>query len=111
MVIADHIAYATRISREGQERLCVAAGIDAPQWEDREFPEPDTREQTRQLTGRDFDDLITDQDILGRRPYLCAICRGTFTVDEYQRVKGLARRGGRPNPFGTGDETHEACAK
>ena len=113
MVATDDIAYATRISRAGTQRLCAAAGIEPPEWEDREFPEPDTREQTRQLTGLDFNDLIKDQDILSRRPYLCAICGGTFTVRQFQRVGWLAGRNGRPNPFRTPDEaqTHEACEK
>jgi hypothetical protein len=113
VVAADDIAYATRISRTGSQRLCAAAGIEPPEWEDREFPEPDTREQTRQLTGLDFDDLIKDQDILSRRPYLCAVCGGTFTVGQFRRVKWLARRNGEPDPFGTEDgaQTHEACGQ
>jgi hypothetical protein len=108
-VIQDDVAYATKISPEGTRRLCEAAGITQSKWEDREFPEPDTREQTRQLTGRDLDELITERDIVSRRPYICASCGRTFTVAEYFRIKGLARRGHRPNPFGSGDEVHESC--
>ena len=108
---SDNIAYATRISPEGQERLCRTAGIEPPEWEDQEFPEPDTREQTRQLTGRDFDDLIEDADDLSRRPYLCSVCGGTFTIDEYQKIKGMARRNHEPNPFLSREASHEDCVR
>ncbi len=110
-MVQGNIAYATKVSPEGQKRLCRAAGITPPEWEDREFPEPDTREQTRQLTGLDFDDLVTDEDILSRHPYTCVICGGTFTVDQYWAVKYLARRNHSPNPFEKGEQCHESCAR
>jgi hypothetical protein len=109
-VSADELAYAIRISREAQQRLRKAAGIDSVDWAEGEFPEPDTRDQTRKLTGLDFDDLVKQDEILSRRPYVCGTCEGTFTLEQYQRVRHLARIKEEPNPFGSGREVHEACS-
>jgi hypothetical protein len=105
----DRIAHATKITPEGSRRLCEAAGITPPQWEDREWPEDEMRQQTKSLTGRDFDDIISERDILSRRPYLCASCGGTFTVDEYFRIQLSTNLNDKDNPFESNSAIHESC--
>ena len=70
---------------------------------------PKIQDICKALTGRDFDDIIREGDILSRRPYFCATCGGTFTIDESKKVSGTARRKSQTNPFGSGSETHEVC--
>ena len=105
----DRIAYAMKITPEGSRRLCEAAGITPPQWEDREWPKHQTRRQTKSLTGRDFDDIISERDILTRRPYLCASCDGTFSVDEYDRIHLSTKLNDKENPFESHIAIHESC--
>ena len=110
VVTDDNVASAIRISHDGQQRMRHVAGIWNTEWEDQEFPESDTRRQASRLVGRELDDLITEADVVSRRPYVCASCGGTFTVSEYFKVKGNARRNNQPSPFGSGSEAHEACS-
>ena len=109
LAVADNIAYAITVGPEGQKRLAAAAGMAPRTWDDREFSEPEAREQARRLTGRDFDDIITEGDILTRRPYRCAVCDGCFTIDQYWKVRKIFRQNGQANPFRSGAETHHNC--
>ena len=103
------IAYAIEITPEGQRKLRDSAGIENPDWFEGDYPEPDVRDQALKLAGRELDELIGDADIAGRRPYLCASCGGTITVQEYREVKGAARRRGERNPFLSDRVTHANC--
>ena len=98
------------ISPKGAERLCAAAGLDPPAWERMQTPEPVLREQTRQLTGQQLEDIITEEDVLSRRPYLCGVCGGTFTTDEFSRLRHDARQNGLPDPFATDRPVHGSCS-
>jgi len=109
-VDSDKVAHAIRLSPEAQLRLRKAAGIASIDLYGDESPEPDTRDQTRSLTGLDFDDLVKEGEILSRRPYVCAVCEGTFTVEQFHRVRHEARIRGEPNPFTSGQEVHEECS-
>jgi hypothetical protein len=109
LVVTENIACAITIGPEGQKRLTAAAGMAPRKWEDREFSEPEAREQARRLTGQDFDDIITEDDILTRRLYRCAVCDGCFTTDQYWEVRNIFRQNGQANPFRSGAETHLNC--
>ena len=106
---SDDVAYAVRLSAEAQLRLQEAAGITSVDLHEGEFPETDTRDQARSLTGLDFDDLVKEGDILSRRPYACGTCGGTFTIEQYRQVRRRARISGEPNPFTSGQAVHEEC--
>jgi len=67
------------------------------------------RYQTWSLTGLDVDDLVTEADILSRRPSLCTVCGGTFTVEQFRRVRHRTRVTGEPNPFVSDRQTQEVC--
>jgi hypothetical protein len=112
MVIDDpqDAVQAISISPKGTERLCGAAGLPTPPWIRGETPEPVLQNQTRQLTGRSLEDIITADDILSRRPYRCAICGGTFTSVEFSRLRHEARRNGLVDPFSTEAPAHGRCA-
>jgi hypothetical protein len=107
--VASDIAYAVEITPEGQRKLRDAAGIENSDWFGGDYPEPDVWDQALKLTGRELNELISDADIAGRRPYLCASCGGTFTVQEYREVKGTARRRGERNPFWSDRVSHPNC--
>ena len=66
---------------------------------------------TRQLTGQNFDDLITENDVLSRRPYLCRVCGRTFTIDEFNRTRHDARVNGLLDPFAANAPVHRDCTK
>ena len=112
MVIDDpqDAVQAISLGPKGTERLCSAAGLPTPPWIRRETPEPVVQNQTRQLTGRSLEDIITADDILSRRPYRCAICGGTFTSVEFSRLRDEARRNGLVDPFSTEAPVHGRCA-
>ncbi len=101
-------AYATKITPEAQRRLCEATGITPPEWKDREFPEHELRQQ-KTLTGRNLEDILSDGDILSRRPYVCFVCRGSFTVAEYWRIQLWAEMNEAANPFESNAAMHESC--
>jgi hypothetical protein len=102
-------AYAIKITHESRRRLCEAAGITPPEWEDREFPEHELRQQTKSLTGHNLEDVLSEKDILSRRPYACASCGGAFTVDEYWRIQTSAEMNEGANPFESNAALHESC--
>lgn len=105
----ENTAYAIKITREAQLRLCEAAGVNPPEWEDRVWPEHEMRAQTMSLTERDFDEILFDKDIVSREPYLCSSCGGKFTVDEYHRIQMWADANHKENPFEANAAIHEAC--
>ena len=107
--VARDIVYAIEITPEGQTKLRDAAGIENSDWFVGDYPEPDVRDQALKFAGRDFDELVTDTDIAGRRPYLCASCCGTFTLQQYREIKGTARGRGELNPFLSDRQTHSNC--
>jgi hypothetical protein len=109
MLNGDNTAYAITITRAAQVRLCDAAGINPPEWEDRAWPEHEMRAQTKSLTRRDLDEILHAEDVVSRRPYLCSSCGGTFTVDEYVRIEMWADVNDRVNPFESNVAIHEAC--
>jgi hypothetical protein len=65
----DDIVYAIKISPHGAALMCGAAGITPPEWEDRDWAESDVQRQARSLTKRPLDELITEVDIVSRRPF------------------------------------------
>ena len=67
------------------------------------------RNQTRQLKGKHLEEIITEDDVLSRRPYRCGICGGTFTSEEFKRLPGEARRSGLPDPFLADAPVHRGC--
>jgi hypothetical protein len=107
--LALEIVYAVEITPEGQRKLRDAAGIENSDWFVGDYPEPEVRDQALKFAGRDFNEVVGDADIAGRRPYLWASCGGTFTVQEYREVKGTARRRGELNPFLSDRVTHSNC--
>ena len=107
---SDDVACAIRLNAEAQLRLRKAAGISLVDIYEDEFPEPDTRHQTRSLTDLEFDDLVKEGEIISRRPYRCTVCGGTFTIDQYHRIQHQARIIGEPNPFTAGRAVHEECS-
>ena len=107
---AQDVVQAISISPKGTERLCGAAGLPTPPWKRRETPEPVLQNQTHQLTGKSLEDIVTEDDVLSRRPYRCAICGGTFTFVEFTRLRHEARRNGVGDPFSTDAPVHGSCA-
>ena len=110
MSSTDGIVCAIRISPHGAEQLCIAAGITPPKWEDREWADIDVQRQVQSLTRRPLHEIVSDDDILSRRPYRCAICDGTFTVRQFDHLQKLSRRSGTPRPFDSGHPIHEECS-
>jgi hypothetical protein len=107
----DEIVYAITVSRAAQRRLCEAANITpVPEWRGEPFPEPELLQITRQLTGREFDDLVRPDEILRRAPYTCAVCGRTFTPADYRKARHAARRAGVLNSFLNGHPAHVACS-
>lgn len=104
----ENTACAIKITREAHIRLCEAAGINPPEWQDRFWPEHEMRAQTLSLTKRDLDGILFEDDI-SRRPYLCTSCGGNFTVDEYVRIEIWAEVNHNVNPFETNSAIHEGC--
>jgi hypothetical protein len=104
-VASDEIVYAIGISAHGAALLCSAAGISPPEWEDREWAEPMVRSQTLGLTKRSLEEIIAEDDILSRRPIVCSLCGGSFTVDQYDRL-GRMHRDRRYETVGL---VHEGC--
>jgi hypothetical protein len=107
--VAQDAVQAISIGPKGAERLCAATGLPTPPWEQRETPEPVLQNQTRQLTGKSLEDIITEDDVLSRRPYRCGICGGTFTTEEFNALRGEARRSGLPDPFMADAPVHRRC--
>lgn len=106
----NDIVHAVTVNRAAQRRLCEAAKISPiPDWRNEGTPEPDLREMTRQLAGRDFDDLVKPQEVLSRTPYICVVCGDTFTSDEFRQTRHAARTVRLANPFTTGHQTHIRC--
>lgn len=105
----DHTACAIKITREAQIRLCEAAGIGPPKWEDRSWPEHELRAQTLSLTQHDLDEILFEEDVVSRRPYLCTSCGGNFTVDEYVDIQMWAEVNHKVNPFEADTAIHGAC--
>jgi len=106
-MVSDDIACAMRLRDEAQLRLRNAAAITLADIVEDEAPEPDTRAQTQRLTGLTFDDLVKKGDVLSRRPYVCAGCGESFTVEQYHHVRNRARISGEPKPFTSGRAVHE----
>ena len=109
VAVARDIVCAIEITPKGQRKLREAAGIENSDWFEGDYPEPDVRDQALKFAGRDLNELVSYADISGRRPYLCASCGGTFTLQEYREVKGTARKRGELNPFMSGRVTHLNC--
>jgi hypothetical protein len=107
--VAQDAVQAISLGPKEAERLCAAAGLPTPRWTRRETPEPVLQNQTRQLTGKSLEDIITEDDVLSRRPYRCGICGGTFTTEEFNRLRHDARRSGRPDPFMADAPMHRGC--
>ena len=105
----DDIAYAIRLTPEGEARLAMAARAQLSQWSVLEWAEPFLREACLQLTRRRLEEVISPDDVISRRPFLCAKCGGTFTVAEYESIKGAAGRRGTPDPFWSGKAMHRRC--
>lgn len=59
MTATDDVAYAIKISAAGAARMCADAGIQPPEWQDREWAEIDVRRQTQSLTGSSLDEVIS----------------------------------------------------
>src|ERR1700728_3721377 len=109
MIPTDDIIYAVKISPTGSARLCAAAGIDPPDWEDQEWAEIDVQRQTQSLTGRKLVEIISEDDIVSRRPFRCTVCGEPFTIEQFDRLPHLHREPGEPRPFDSVDPIHEAC--
>jgi hypothetical protein len=109
-VVLDDVMHAIRISAHGWALLCAAAGIAPPKYEGREWAEPDVQDQTQSLTGRPLSSIIAEGDIISRRPYRCASCGGTFTIEEFHRLRDLARRADALRPFDSVEPVHESCS-
>ena len=71
--------------------------------------EIDARRQTRSLAGRELDEIISEDDIVNRRPCRCTVCGGTFTVEQFDRLRRLHSESGKPGPFDCVDPVHETC--
>jgi hypothetical protein len=110
MIPTDDTVYAIKISPTGAARLCAAAGIAPPDWEDREWAEIDVQRETQSLAGRKLDEIISEDDIVSRRPFRCTICGEPFTIDQFDRLRRLHRERGKPRPFDSVDPIHEACS-
>jgi hypothetical protein len=106
---ADDLAYAIKISPHGAVLLCSAAGIEPPKWEDREWVEPIVQSQSWGLATRNLYEIISEDEIISRRPIRCAVCGGTFSIDEFMRLRDLSRRHRLPDPHETIQITHEKC--
>jgi hypothetical protein len=104
-------AYAIKITREAQVRLCEAAGINPPEWKDRAWPEHEMRAQSLSLAGRDFDDIVSDRDVVSRHPYRCSSCGDAFTIDEFRRIQRWADANHMEDPFEANAAMHEACGE
>ena len=109
MAPSDDLAYAIKISPSGSDRICAAAGIEPPEWQDREWAEIDVRRQLRSLASRSLEDVITDADIASRRTYRCAVCAGTFTIQQFDDVRRRSRERHEPRPFETSEPIHVDC--
>jgi hypothetical protein len=105
----ENTAYAIKITREAQVRLCEAAGINPPEWEDRAWPEHEMRAQTLSLTERDFDEILSGNDIVSRQPYKCTSCGEQFTIDEFNRIQRWADANHTDNPIEANAAIHESC--
>jgi hypothetical protein len=79
-------------------------------YEDKEWAEPDVDAQTKSLTGRYLSEVIGNADIVSRRPYLCAVCAGPFTIEQFHQLRRLSRQAGLPRPFDSVEPVHEGCA-
>jgi hypothetical protein len=73
MIPTDDTIYAIKISPAGSASLCAAAVVAPPDWGDREWL-IDIQRQTRSLTGRELDEKISEDDIVSRRLFRCAVC-------------------------------------
>ena len=104
------VACAIRLTPAGEARLAAAAGTQLSEWNALEWGEPFLREACRQLTGQALEEVITEGDVISRRPFLCAKCGGTFTVAEYESIKGAAGRRRTPDPFWVDEARHRHCA-
>lgn len=108
-MVADGLANAIKISSEGSVLLCSAAGLDPQEWEDREWAVPMVQSQTWGLARRNLFEVISEQHIISRRPILCPACGGTFSADEFMRLRRSNLRSGLPDPHETLELTHENC--
>ncbi len=105
----DDLAYAIKISPHGAALLCSAASIDPPSWEDREWAEPVVQSQSRGLTGKSLYEIITEDEIVSRRPLLCVKCGETITAAQFMEMRSLSKREGLPDPGETLVATHQEC--
>ena len=109
VMASDDLAYAIKISPHGAALLCSAAGIDPPVWEDREWAEPLVQSQSWGLTRKSLYEIITDDDIVSRRPLLCARCGETITAAQFMEMRSQSKRKGLPDPGATLVATHQEC--
>jgi hypothetical protein len=106
---SDDLAYAIKISPEGWVLLCSAAGIEPPEWKDREWPEPMVQSQTWGLARKNLFEVISEEHIMSRRPLLCPECGGTFEADQFMRLRRSNLEKGLPDPNETLELAHEVC--
>ena len=116
LTVEDDVLYAVRLNREARERLCALAGVLTPDESTIETPEPLLAEITKSLVGKPLEELMGDEDLVSRRPYLCSRCAGTFTIDEYWLIRYAARHRFDPgpgrvfvDPFAAGPQVHARC--
>src|ERR1700676_1300140 len=106
----DGIVHAIKISPHGGALLCAAAGIAPPEGENREGAGVDVQRQAQSLTKQPLDEIISEDDIVSRRPFRCAVCGGTFTVRQFDLLRRLSRGSGKSRPFDSGDPIHDGCS-
>jgi hypothetical protein len=92
MTPTDDVVFAIRISPEGAARMCSAAGITPPDWEDREWAEIDAQRQSQSLAGRDLGEIISEGEIVSRRPFRCTVCGDTFTTKQFDDLRRISRK-------------------
>ena len=104
------VTYAVRISPEAQTRLRAAARVPEDiGYQDVEQPLHQLREQTRQLTGLELEDLVKPSEVVSRRPYICRVCGQGFTISEFNETNWNTRVDGDPSPFELGEQVHLRC--
>ena len=113
MPTSDDVAYAIKISPAGISRMCAVAGTvpPPPEW-DREVPEPITKRQSQQLTGRarpltksSAKRILAQQTAVS----LCGLWPQRPLSEQYLKVWGSAKWSHPPDPFDTGEGRHEGC--